>query len=66
MVRCKVIKQFSLKEFYKLKNIKRKSVDRYGELFVGDIFECSNKMGKYLLGDNKEKVKVVKILELKP
>lgn len=66
MVKCKVIKQFKLKEFSKLQNIKRKSIDRKGELFEGDTFECSKKMAKYLLGDNKEKVKVVKILEVKP
>ena len=66
MIKCEVIEQFTLKEFDKLKNIKRKSVDNYGKLYIGDTFECDEQMAKYLTGNNEKGKTVVKILQVEP
>lgn len=63
MKKCEVIEDFSLNEFDKLKNIKRKSLDVKGKLFVEDVFECDDKMANYLLGDNPLERQVVKVIE---
>lgn len=64
MVKCEVIENFSLKDFNKLKNIKRKSADVNGSLYEGDTFECDEKMAKYLTGDNALEKVVVKVIEV--
>ena len=66
MIKCKVIEQFDLKVVYKLKNIKRKGADMKGRLFVGDSFECDEKMADYLTGNNVLKKTVVKVVEVEP
>ena len=64
MIRCKVEEGFTLEKFDELRNIKRKNLDTYGRLYVGDEFECDEKMAKYLTGENDKKKVVVKILEI--
>ena len=54
------------KEFSKLKNIVRKNANTEGELYVGDTFECDEKMAEYLTGENALKKVVVKIIEVQP
>lgn len=66
MIKCKVVEKFDLKDFDKLKNIKRKSTDVKGTLYVDDEFECDEKMAKYLTGDNALNKAVVKIIEVEP
>ena len=66
MIRVEVIEQFTLKDFYKLNNIKRKSIDVKGTLFVGDTFECDKKMCDYLTGANEKGKVVVKVIEIEP
>lgn len=66
MVTCEVIEEFTLREFDKLKNIKRRNTDVAGRLFVGDVFDCDDEMATYLTGGNSKKKVVVKILEIKP
>lgn len=66
MIRCEVLEKFSLRDFDKLSNIKRKSVDVKGELFVNDTFECDEKMAKYLTGNNPLNKIVVKVIEVTP
>ena len=66
MIRCRVIEQFTLKDFDKLSNIKRKSIEEKGKLFIGDEFECDEKMASYLTGDNEKKKVVVKVIEVLP
>jgi len=66
MIRVEVIEQFTLKDFYKLNNIKRKSIDVKGTLFIGDTFECDEDMVKYLTGNNEQGKTVVKVIEVKP
>jgi hypothetical protein len=66
MVRCRVVEQFTLADFDKLSNIKRKSIEQKGKLFVGDEFECNEEMVKYLTGGNEKKKVVVRIIEIIP
>ena len=66
MIRVEVIEQFTLKDFYKLNNIKRKSIDVKGTLFIGDTFECDEDMVKYLTGNNEQGKVVVKVIEVVP
>lgn len=66
MIKVEVIEKFTLKDFNELKNIKRKSVEKEGTLYVGDTFECSEDMAKYLTGDNALKKAVVKVIEIAP
>lgn len=67
MIKCKAIKEFTLKKFNELKNIERAN-DVYvdGKIQVGDIFECNKDMADYLLGDNAKKEVVVEIIEVIP
>ena len=46
MIKVRVIKDFSLKEFAKIKNIERFNYDKVGELYKNDIFECDEKMAR--------------------
>lgn len=64
MIKCEVIEKFNLKDFAKLKNIKRVAKDVEGKLFVGDTFECDESMADYLTGNNVLKKAVVKIIEV--
>ena len=64
MIKCRVIKEFSLENFDKLVDIKRKNIDKYGKLFVGDTFKCDKDMVEYLTRKNDKNAIVVKIIEL--
>lgn len=66
MIKCEVIERFTLGRFNELKNIKRKSVDTNGELYVGDVFECEKELADYLMGNNSKKKVVVKVIEVIP
>ena len=66
MIKVEVIEGFTLKDFGLLKNIVRKNADKFGELFVGDVFECDEEMAKYLTGGNKLNKVVVKVIEVLP
>lgn len=66
MIKVEVIEKFSLKEFNKIQNITRASIDEMGKLFVGDTFECDENMANYLLGDNPVGRAVVKVVEVEP
>lgn len=66
MIKCEVIKNFSLKEFDKLKNIQRKNLDTKGKLYVGDTFDCDKKMADYLTGNNLKGDVVVEVIEVIP
>lgn len=66
MIKCEVIKEFTLGKFNELKNIQRRRIDTYGMLFVGDTFECSKDMAEYLTGKNDKGNVVVKIIEVIP
>lgn len=71
MIKCEVIKEFTLGEsdefrFEDLKNIQRRRLDTKGKLYYGDTFECTKEMADYLMGDNKDKKVVVKVIEIIP
>ena len=57
MVRCEVIEGFTLGKFDELQDIKRKSKDKKGELFVGDTFLCTTEMAEYLTKNNSKERK---------
>lgn len=63
-MKCRVIEEFTLKDFDKIKITKRKMLDTYGRLYVDDEFECSREMAKYLIGGNSQNKVVVKIIEV--
>lgn len=66
MVKCQVIKEFTLERFDELKNIIRKRVETKGKLYVDDTFECDEDLAKYLMGNNEKGSTVVKIIEVDP
>ena len=66
MIKCEVIKEFTLGKFDELKNIKRKRIDTKGKLYEGDTFECTEEMYKYLTGTNDKGITVVKVIEVVP
>jgi len=67
MIKCEVIKKFSLKKFNELKKLVRATSRKdEGRLFIGDVFECDKEMADYLTGNNIKKDVVVKILEVIP
>ena len=66
MIKCEVVKEFTLSRFDELKNINRKRIDTKGKLYVGDTFECNKEMVDYLMGNNKDKQVVVKVIEVEP
>lgn len=66
MVRLETIEEFTLQDFNKLKDIKRKGKDTAGRLFVGDTFVCDENMRDYLLGDNALNKAVAKVVEVIP
>ena len=66
MIKCEVIKEFTLGKFDELKNIERARIETYGKLYEGDTFECTEEMYKYLTGTNDKGITVVKVIEVKP
>lgn len=66
MVKCEVIKEFTLERFGELKNIERRSISTPNKLYVGDKFECSENLADYLTGNNSKNETVVKVLEIEP
>ena len=66
MIKVEAIAQFTLGDYNKITNLIRKGVDKDGMLFVGDIFECSIEMAKYLTGKNNYGKAFVRVIEVKP
>lgn len=66
MIKVEVTEDFTLQEFDKLKNIIRKDKEQKGKLFIGDAFECDEKMADYLTGNNSINRAVVKVIEVIP
>lgn len=66
MIKVEVTEDFTLEKFNELKNIIRKTKEQEGKLFIGDIFECDEKMADYLTGNNSINRAVVKVIEVIP
>lgn len=65
MIKLKAIQDFTLKDYKKLKNMQSKKTDRENnKVYNQDIFECDEKMARYLLGDNSQNIKVVEVIEI--
>ena len=65
MIKLKAIQDFTLKDYKKLKNIQSKKTDRENnKVYNQDIFECDEKMARYLLGENNQNIKVVEVIEI--
>lgn len=65
MVKVEVIEHFTLKDYKKVKPIKKQS--KLLDMFLkGDIFECDNKMAEYLEGDNYKGTAFIKVIEVIP
>ena len=66
MKKCEVKEYFTLKKFDELKNLVRASENttaKYGELFVGDTFDCTEEMCNYLNGNNKYNKSYINIIQ---
>jgi len=66
MIKCEVVKEFTLERFDELENIQRRRTNTKGKLYVGDTFECDKEMADYLMGANKDGQVVVKVIEVEP
>lgn len=66
MIKCEVIKDFTLSKYNELVNIEGRGANIKGKLFVGDTFECSKEMCDYLMGNNIKGEVVVKVIEVEP
>lgn len=66
MIKVEVVQEFTLGKFNELKNITRKQKEQEGKLFIGDTFECDEKMADYLTGNNPINRAVVKVIEVIP
>lgn len=63
MVRARIQKNFTLKDYAKVKAIKKQSEQK--DFFVeGDIIECDEEMAKYLDGDNPLGTSFIKVIEV--
>ena len=66
MIKVEVIEKFTLKDYEKLKNVKKMVTRKENEFGIGDTFECNDEMLKYLTGGNSKKKVVVQVLEIIP
>lgn len=66
MMKVKAITNFTLERYDELKNIQRVAIDTKGRLYPGDIFECNEEIGHYLLGENDKGIVAVELIEIMP
>ena len=65
MIKLRAKQDFTLKDYKKLKNIESKHQEREkNTVYKDDMFECDEKMAKYLLGENGQKLIVAELLEV--
>ena len=65
-MKVKAITNFTLEKYDELKNIQRVAIDTKGRLYPGDIFECNEEIGHYLLGENDKGIVAVELIEIIP
>lgn len=66
MIKCEVIKKFTLKKFNKLKDVEKVGNRNKDEFDVKDTFKCEKEMADYLMGKNPYNEVVIKVLEVEP
>lgn len=65
MIKLRAKQDFTLKDYKKLKNIESKHEEREkNTVYKDDMFECDEKMAKYLLGNNDLKIVVAELVEI--
>lgn len=65
MIKLRAKQDFTLKDYKKLKNIESKHKEREkNAVYKDDVFECDEKMAKYLLGDNDLKIIAAELIEV--
>ena len=67
MIKVRVIRKFTLKDFEKIKPtlVRATNENKEGELEIGDTFECDKQMAEYLLGKNPYDSAFVEVIEVK-
>lgn len=66
MVKVQAIVDFNYKNYNKIKDLQPANKIQEGKIFAGDIFNVEDDEAKYLIGENKNKIVAVKVLEVKP
>lgn len=66
MVKVQAIMDFTYKNYDKIKDLQPANKIQEGKIFAGDIFNVEDDEAKYLTGENKNKIVVVKVLEVIP
>lgn len=66
IIKCEVIKKFTLKDFGKLKDVKKVVNRKKDEFDIKDTFKCEKEMADYLMGENPFNKIVIKVLEVEP
>ena len=64
MVKVQAIMDFTYKKYDKIQNLNSLDEIEKGKIFAGDIFEVEDKEAKYLIGENKNKIVAVKVIEV--
>ena len=66
MVKVQAIIDFNYKNYNKIKDLQPANKIQEGKIFAGDIFNAEDDEAKYLIGENKDKIVAVKVLEVIP
>lgn len=66
MVKVQAIIDFNYKNYNKIKDLQPTNKMQEGKIFAGDIFNVEDDEAKYLIGENKNKIVAVKVLEVIP
>lgn len=65
MIKLRALEDFTLKDYKKLKNIQSTKTEKEeNKVYQNDVFECNEKMARYLLGENDQKLIVAELLEV--
>lgn len=66
MVKVQAIIDFNYKNYTKIKDLQPANKIQEGKIFAGDILNVEDDEAKYLIGENKDKIVAVKVLEVIP
>lgn len=66
MIKLRAKEDFTLKDYKKLKNVQSEKAEREtNRVYQNDVFECDEKMARYLLGENDQKIVVAELIEVR-
>ena len=66
MVKVQAIIDFTYKNYKQIKDLECKNIKQEGKIFAGDIFNVEDDEAKYIIGENKNKIVAVKVIEVIP